>query len=99
MSVTLEEVMDKLNAMEEKLNIMERRLSSMEKEFGEFRQEVRGKLSILEQKIELQEVTFKTLARAISIRDEDEEDFAGVSVREGTGFNTTRVKRVRSPLI
>ena len=92
MGVTLKEVMDKLNAMEKKLD-------SMEKEFVEFRKEVTGKLVILEQKIELQEITFKTLARAISIRDEDEEDFTGISVREGTGFNTTRVKRVRSPLI
>ncbi len=92
MDVTLKEVMDKLNAMEKKLD-------SMEKEFVEFRKEITGKLVILEQKIELQEITFKTLARVISIRDEDEEDFTGISVREGTGFNTTRVKRVRSPLI
>lgn len=92
MDVTLEEIINKLNVIEEKID-------NVEREFTEFRKEVTGRLNILERKIELQEITFKTLAKVINIRDENEKDSAGIFVREGTGFDTTRVKRVRSPLI
>ena len=83
------------NIIREELKEVKQELEGVKQELGEMKQELEG----IKRQVELQDLSFRALVKVAKISEEDEEDFAGISVREGTGFNTTRVKRVRSPLI
>ncbi len=87
----VEEVKQELGSVKQELGD---RIERLERQV-----ELQGdRIERLERQVELQDLSFRALVKAAKASQEVEEELEGTYVREGTGFNTKRIKWVRDPL-
>jgi len=97
----LDKIEEELKELREEMNKMNHRMEAFEKRLDGFEKHIDGvekSVSDLKERMEMQELRFKTIIDvAKDIRKEEEKIYEMYQVREGTGFATTRKKWVRHP--
>ena len=97
----IEEKLNRLDKIEEELKELREEMNKMNHRMEAFEKRIDGvekSVSDLKERMEMQELRFKTIIDvAKDIRKEEEKIYEMYQVREGTGFATTRKKWVRHP--